>query len=171
MYIAAKTLFIICQVELINKKKLAKTALDENFETFVVYIAALKAPGITIYLFWKAQVAFLQVNKAFTEIVFEHLDYANIFLANLAIELLEHKSINNHSIKLVKSKKFSYEMICSLGLVELKTLKTYIETYLKVEFIWPFNFSVGASILFDQQSNGSFYLYIDYQSLNNLTIK
>ena len=37
----AEALAITKQVELINKKEFAKTALDKEFETFVVYIAAL----------------------------------------------------------------------------------------------------------------------------------
>ena len=43
-YITAKTLPTTKKVELINKKEFAKAALDENFETFVVYVATLEAP-------------------------------------------------------------------------------------------------------------------------------
>lgn len=31
-----------CQVKLFDKKKFAKIALDNNFETFVIYIAIIK---------------------------------------------------------------------------------------------------------------------------------
>ena len=59
-YTAAKTLSTTKQVELIDKKKLAGAALNEQLETFVVYVTALKAPSesakMTIYLIWVAQI-------------------------------------------------------------------------------------------------------------------
>ena len=42
-YNAAKALPTTKIIELIDKHKFAKTALDENFETFVMYVAALEA--------------------------------------------------------------------------------------------------------------------------------
>lgn len=55
-----KTLPTTSQVELIDKKKFAKVALDTNLETFVLYISALKAiKRPTIYLFQAAQIAIL----------------------------------------------------------------------------------------------------------------
>lgn len=44
LQIATKTLLITSQVEFINKREFAVTALDKNFETFVIYIAALEVP-------------------------------------------------------------------------------------------------------------------------------
>ena len=55
--------------------------------------------------------------------------------------------------------------------MELETLKAYIETNLANEFIRPSKSPAGAPILFDQKSDGSLRLYVDYQGLNNLTIK
>ena len=40
-YTTAKALFSIKRVELIDKKKFAKTALDEKIETFVIYVTSL----------------------------------------------------------------------------------------------------------------------------------
>ena len=37
-------LLITKQIELNDKKKFAKAALDEQLETFVIYVAALKPP-------------------------------------------------------------------------------------------------------------------------------
>lgn len=62
-YITAKALSTISQVELINKKDFAKTILDENLETFVIYIVTLKTTKIAeiaIYLLQVAQQATLQ---------------------------------------------------------------------------------------------------------------
>lgn len=55
--------------------------------------------------------------------------------------------------------------------MELQTLKTYIETNLANGFIKPFKSSVDALIPFIYNKDNSFWLYIDYQDFNNLTIK
>ncbi len=87
------------------------------------------------------------------------------------MELPENTNMNEYVIKLVEGKQPPYGPIYSLGQVELETLKTYIETHLKTGFIQPFKFPASISIFFDQKSDGSFYLYVDYWGLNNLTIK
>lgn len=135
MYTTAKTLLFIQRVELIDEKKFAKTALNENFKTFVLYVAALKAPQMAIHPFQAAQVASLKANKTITKLLSEYSDYANVFLTKLAIELPEHNNINDHAIKLKKSKQHFFGPIYSLGQVKLETLKTYIETYVKTGFI------------------------------------
>lgn len=56
-------------------------------------------------------------------------------------------------------------------LVELQTLKTYIKTYLKSGFIWLFKSPTYITIFFDGKFDNNFRLYIDYQGLDNLTIK
>ncbi len=87
------------------------------------------------------------------------------------MELPENTSMNEHTIKLVKDKQPPYGPIYSLGLVELETLKTYIKTHLKTGFIRPSKSPTGVSIFFDQKPDGSLRFCIDYQGLNNRTIK
>lgn len=48
-YTTTKVLSTTNRIELINKKEFAKTILDKNLETFIVYISALE--GLTIYFF------------------------------------------------------------------------------------------------------------------------
>ncbi len=55
--------------------------------------------------------------------------------------------------------------------MELETLKAYINNNLTSGFIWPSKSPAGAPILFDKKPDGSLRLYVDYQGLNNLTIK
>ena len=50
-------------------------------------------------------------------------------------------------------------------------LKAYITTHWKTGFIQPSKSPVGAPILFNKKPNGSFRLCVNYQGLNNLTIK
>lgn len=53
-YTSIEALPTIKQVKFISKKKFTKVVLDKNSESFIVYIAALKAPlkllKMTIYL-------------------------------------------------------------------------------------------------------------------------
>lgn len=55
--------------------------------------------------------------------------------------------------------------------MEFKISKTYIKTNLANEFIQPSKSPIDALILFVKKPNGGFYLCVDYQSLNNLTIE
>ncbi len=91
--------------------------------------------------------------------------------SELTIELFENIKINEHVIELIDGKQPPYRPIYTLSPVELETLKAYIKTHLRTEFIRPFKFPAGAPILFDKKPDGSLYLCVDYQGLNNLIIK
>ncbi len=79
--------------------------------------------------------------------------------------------MNEHAIELVDGKQPLYRLIYTLSPVKLKTLKTYIETYLEIEFSQPSKFSTGAPIFFDKNLDSSLHLCVDYQGFNYLTIK
>ncbi len=172
------------RVELIDKKKFGKVALDENSETFVMYIAALKASkpaGMPIHPSRAAQIASLSPNeptlaalkwnKAPTEISSEYSNYTYVFSADLAMELPENTCINEHAIELIEGKQPPYGPIHSVGQVKLETLKTYIETHLKTGFVCPSKSPAGAPIFFYKKPDRSLCLCVNYQGLNNLTIK
>lgn len=74
-------------------------------------------------------------DKAPIKVLPEYLNYTNIFLFDLAMELLENINMNKNTIKLVKSKLPPYGPIYGQKTVGLETLKTYIETHLKTRFI------------------------------------
>ena len=59
--IAVEALPTIKQVEPIDKKKFAKTALDEKYETLVAHVLALDVllAEIIIYLLWEVQISTL----------------------------------------------------------------------------------------------------------------
>ena len=119
----------------------------------------------------KAQVAHLKADEALTKVPNKYTDFAHIFLPKLAVELPKHMRINDHAIKLVDNRQSLYSPICSLGLMELETLKAYIKYNLANNFIRPFKFPIGVLIFFDKKPDGSLRLCVDYQGLNNLTIK
>ena len=101
----------------------------------------------------------------------EYSDNNNVFLAENVAELPKYTGMNGHAIKLEESKQPSFGSIYSWKLVELETLKTYIKTNLVNSFIQLSKFLAGAHIFFDQKPNKSLRLYVNYWSLNNLTIK
>ena len=119
----------------------------------------------------KAQVRALFFDKAPTEVPVEYSDYSDVFSTENAAELSENTGINEHAIKLEDGKQPSFGPIYSLGLLELETLKTYIETNLANGFIWLSKSPAGAPILFDWKPDGSLRLCMDYRGLHNITIK
>ena len=94
-----------------------------------------------------------------------------MFSKEKALVLPECSELNEHAINLEDGKQPPYRPIYSLSPVELETLKTYIEIYLKTGFIWPSKSLANASILFDKKPDDSLPLCMDYRGLNNLTIK
>lgn len=64
--------------------------------------------------------------KTRVEVSNKYTDFANIFFTKLTVKVFKHMAMNDHIIKLVDNWKPSYDLIYSLGMVELETLKTYI---------------------------------------------
>ena len=115
---------------------------------------------ITIYLARKAQIALL-LNKKVT-IPTKYFDFANVFLEKLANIHPEQTGVNEHAIKLEKSKQPPYRPIYSLGPVEFKTFKTYIKTNLVNGFIRASKLPASTPIFFVCKPNSSFYLCVNY---------
>ena len=162
------------RVELIGKKEFAVAVLDPEHEIYVVHLALLSFTPLArldVPPFWRPQISGLIAKEAPTKVSAKYSDFADVFSPDLASELPKHTGINNHAIELVECQQPSYGSIYSLGPVELETLKMYIETNLAIGFIRPSMSPADASILFDQKSDGFLRLCINYQGLNNLTIK
>ncbi len=87
------------------------------------------------------------------------------------MEQPENTGMNEHAIKLIDGKQPPYGPIYALSLVKPETLKTYIKTHLKTGFIRTSKSLVDTPIFFDKKLEGNFHLCINYQGLNNLTIK
>lgn len=173
-YNSTEILLTISRIRLIVKKKFARAVLSENFEIFIMHIAALERTeivDISIHPLQIAEVAALQWDKALNKIPAKYSDHANVFSSYPVIELSENININKHAIKLIEEKQPSDAPIYAFSLVELETLKAYIKTYQKIRLIQPFKFPASAPIFFIKKPDGSFCLYVNYQNLNNLTIK
>ena len=150
----------------------AATVFDPGHGAFVIHIAALSVdPDDEVHPSKRAQIAYLKADKAPTKIPSKYSDFADVFFLKLAVKLPKHTRINEYTIKLVDDWQSLYGPIYSLGLVELEILKAYIENNMANGFIMPSKSPVKALIFFDKKPDGSLRLYMDYQGLNNLTIK
>ena len=157
-YTITKTLPTTKQVELINKKKFAKVALDKKSETFFIHMALLNLiPGI--YPDRTAQITSLLIKKV--RIPDKYSDFANVFSEKKALVLSERIELNEHTIDLEDGKQPPHGPIYSLGPVELEILKTCIENHLKTKFIRPSKSPADALILFNKKLDGSFCLCMD----------
>ena len=172
-YITEEALPTTRCVDLVGKKEFAAAVLDPEHKTYVVYIGLVSSntsPSsflLDVHLSRRPQIFGLIAKK----VLAKYLDFADIFSPDLASKLLKHTGINNHVMELVNGQQPPYEPIYSLGPVELETLKAYIETNLANGFIRPSKSPANTPILFDQKSNSSLRLCVNYQGLNNLTIK
>ncbi len=92
-------------------------------------MSALDIAELSIHPFRAAQIAALQWHKAPTKIPAKYSDYADVFSLELTMELPENTGMNEHAIELIEGKQPPYGLIYTLNLVELETLKTYIETH------------------------------------------
>ena len=129
-YTTEKALLTTRRIEIVGKKKFANAALDQEYEVYIVYIRSvsfnvlLSSCPLDVHPFRRSQISGLIAKEAPTKVPAEYLDFTDIFSPDLAFKLLKHTRINDHAIKLVNGQQPPYKLICSLGLVELKTLKT-----------------------------------------------
>ena len=160
-----KDMSITQKLELINKKDFAKAAFNENIEAFVVYITFFTLKLI-IYLARKAQIALFLAKKVIVPVKYSR--FADVFLKKSAKILLKRIRIRYW---VGKRQTTTPRPIYNLVMIELNTFKTYIKTNLDNEFFTALKLLENILILFARKLNYSFRLYVNYQGLNNLTIK
>ena len=86
---------------LIEKKEFTAAVLDPKHETFIIYVVILSInSGDEMHPSKRAQITHLKANKASNKVSSKYIDFIDIFLSQLAAELLVHTKINNHTIKL-----------------------------------------------------------------------
>ena len=136
----------------------------------MVHIATLFKP-MKVHQDWEVQITALIADKALVTISAEYSNFEDVFFKESAAVLPEHTEINTHAINLEDGKQPLYGPIYILAPVQLETLKTYIKTNLANSFIYLSKSPAGALILFNKKPYRNFRLYVNYQSLNNITIK
>lgn len=92
--------------KLINKYEFVKTVLDENANTFVIYVATLGAPKSTMLIqsLQALLLATIREEDISSKISKKYKKYTNVFSSDLAMELSENIKINKHEIEQVKGK-------------------------------------------------------------------
>lgn len=135
----------------------------------MVHIISFTFNIILIYLSKKTQIILFITEKV--KISGKYSDFYNIFLEKKTFKLPKITELNKHAIKLQEDQHLFYWPIYSLRLVEFKMLKIQIKTNLANSFVYLSKLPIGILIFFIQKPNSSFCLYINYKSLNNLTIK
>lgn len=118
--------------------------LTSEKKAVVIQMAYLKS-RISIHLACKTQIALLITEKI--DISKEYSDFSNIFSKESVIVLFDHLDKNKHVIKLKLRIQLFYISIYNLGLIELETLKTYIEANLANKFIEPYK-SLTEALIF-----------------------
>ena len=166
IYTTKEALLTTRRVKLVGKKEFAAAALDPEYETYIVHVGLISSNAslsssisqleLNVHPFRRSQISGLIAKEASIKILAKYSDYADVFFPDLTFKLSRHTGINNHAIKLVESQQLPYGPIYSLKPVELKTLKTYIETNLANRFIKPSKSLAGAPILFDRKSDSFF---------------
>ena len=182
-YTTNKILPTIQQVQHIHPKEFILAALNADNKTFGVYMTISKPKKMAMEPDKNTQIeaqngsqkgahaGALIFKKASTEILAKYSDYSKVFLVENAAKLSENTKMNEHTIELGQDKQPLYGSIYSLGSVKLETLKIYIKTSLANSFIRISKSPTGIPIFFDQKSDESPRLCVNYCGLNNITIK
>ena len=105
-YTAIKALSTTKQVEIIDKKKFAKTALDKNVEPFIIHVIFFSINLMPMHLAQKAQTALLLTKKI--KILTKYLDFLDVFLGkkafgftkNIQLKLVYYKTLKKSSTTL-----------------------------------------------------------------------
>lgn len=90
-------------MELVQKKEFITTAVDRKNETVIIHIATLAHSSSNVHSSRRAYIVSLKANKIFITILNEYADFTDVFLPDLADELLEYTRINDHVIHLIDS--------------------------------------------------------------------
>ena len=132
-------------------------------KTFIVYVAAFSVNfGNKVYLFKKAQIPYLKVDKAPIKVPSKYTDFENVFSVKLTKKFSKHMEIKNHAIELIDNQQPPYGLIKNLRPIELEMLKIYIKNNLASGFIRPFKSFARVPMLFDKKPDRNQSLYVNY---------
>ncbi|KFY32054.1 hypothetical protein V493_00557 [Pseudogymnoascus sp. VKM F-4281 (FW-2241)] len=101
----------------------------------------------------------------------KRVQYEQLFRKAPISEALPKHQPWDHVIPIEKEKSPPFGPLYPLSEKELKVLKEYIDDNLKTGHIRPSTSSAGSPVLFVPKKDSSLRLCVDYQPLNNITIK
>jgi hypothetical protein len=97
-------------------------------------------------------------------------DYASVFSPKKAKKLLPHRNYD-HNIRLQEGKTPPFEPLYPMSRNELIALKKWLEKNLRKEFIRPSSSPAASPILFVKKADEGLRFCVDYQKLNNISVK
>lgn len=97
-------------MELVGKKKFVAVAFNIDNKTFVVHITFFASYnlGLTIYPFYKPQIALFILDKILTVVLSEYTAFGNIFSPNFIAQLSKYIRIINNQIDFVNDQQPLY---------------------------------------------------------------
>ena len=100
----------------------------------------------------------------------QYHDFLPLFTKKAADKLPPHRYVD-HEIPLDADKKPPMGRMYSMSATALQEIRKWIEENLSKGFIRASSSSCASPILFDKKKDGSLRLCVDYQALNDITIK
>ncbi len=101
-YITRNILPTTRQVELIKKKEIVLVTPDPKYKVFIVYVAVLNIDlGDKVHPTRQAQIVYVKADEAFTKVLSNYANFADVFSSKLTAKLPKHTRINNQAIELV----------------------------------------------------------------------
>ena len=156
------------QVNIIDPKDFIQQLLQKSASLLVCHLIIMEGCPTEVHLSCISQVS--TTTSELLILLEAYKDFKDVF----SIENVGHLPLNkdhHHVIDCVDSKKPLYRSIYSLSENELSIFQAYIDKNLANRFIKPSKSPYVTIIFFTLKSNSKLWLYANYQSLNNLTIK
>jgi hypothetical protein len=109
-------------------------------------------------------------NKISNEISSQYVAFQDIFFEIKTHKFLKH-DFHDYAIEIVLNRDSFFNFIYNLSTTKLKTLKNYINEYIKKNFIIEFVSFAKVFILFVKKTNDKLRLCVNYKELNEIIIK
>ena len=146
-------------IEIQSSVNFAEKIKDASTVYTILWVKTVK-PSLTVHI--QSASAVLSLSKKYTE-------YENVFSVENADILFSHK-ITDHTIDL-NERASLYNSLYNLFNTELEILRTYLNDVLVKGWIQCSVSSAETSVLFVLKKNEELHLCVDYQSMNQITIK
>jgi hypothetical protein len=131
----------------------------------------------TLFIFESKKKRFLVVikkinkknNKINNEISSQYIAFQDIFFEVKMYKFSKH-NFHDHVIEILSNRDFFFDFFYKLSTTKLKSLKNYINEYMKKNFIIKFVSSAKKFIFFVKKTNDKFCLCVNYKNLNEIII-
>jgi hypothetical protein len=109
-------------------------------------------------------------NKINNEISFQYVTFQNIFFEIKAYKFSKH-DFHDYVIEILSNREFFFDFIYNLSAIKLKSLKNYIDEYMKKNFIIESMSFAKIFILFVKKTNDKLSLCVNYKNWSEIIIK